>query len=190
LPGLSGGEFVISSGDGGVLTPSNVRSSKETSWGSEDITPKRIGNFFYYIQRFGIKLREIFYSWDYDSYRSADKTILSSHITGDGIIDMAFQQSPDSILWCVTTGGNLATMTREVDQEVQGWSVQKTSGNYESIATIPSQDSAHDEVWVVARRTINSSTVRYIERFKSQIVPDRQDQCSMFILDCLIALMT
>jgi len=177
IAGTYGGEFVIKSGDDGLLTPGNASARKETSWGSEAIIPKKIGNFFYYVQRFGLKLREIFYSWDYDNYKSVDKTILSPHITDDGIIDMAYQQSPDSILWCVTTGGNIATMTREVDQEVQGWSKQTTEGSYESIATIPSQDSAHDEVWVIVKRTVNGSTVRYIERFKSQTVPDLQRNC-------------
>jgi len=177
IAGTYGGEFVIKSGSDDLLTPANAAASKETSWGSESIIPKKIGNFFYYVQRFGTKLREIIYSWDLDNYKSVDKTILSSHIAEDGFKDIVYQQSPGSILWCVTTNGNIATLTREVDQEVQGWSVQKTDGSYESLATIPSQDSAHDEVWTVVSRVISSSTVRYIERFKSQTVPDRQDQC-------------
>ena len=177
IAGTYGGEFAIKSGDESILTPANAAASKETVWGSESIIPKRIGNFFYYVQRFGLKLREIFYSWDLDNYKSVDKTILSPHITDDGIRDMAYQQSPGSVLWCVTTSGTIATMTREVDHEVQGWSIQKTDGKYESIATIPSQDSAHDEVWVIVNRTIGGLTKRYIERFKSQTVPDRQDMC-------------
>jgi len=177
IAGTYGGEFVIKSADNGVLTPSNVNVQKETSWGSEPIIPKKIGNFFYYVQRFGRKLRELFYLWDLDTYKSVDKTILSPHITGDGIKDMTYQQNPDTILWCVLTGGTIATLTREVDQEVQGWARQTTDGLYESIVTIPSRDTPHDEVWVIVNRTINSTTKRYVERFKSMELPDRQDQC-------------
>jgi hypothetical protein len=177
IAGTYGGEYVIESGDGAVLTPSNANAIKQTGWGSEPIIPKKIGNFFYYIQRFSRKIRELFYYWDLDTYKSVDKTILSPQITGDGIIDMTYQQNPDTILWCVTSNGTLATMTREVDQEVQGWSRQTTDGYYESISTIPSVDGPFDEVWVVVRRTINGATKRYLERFKSQEVPDRQDQC-------------
>jgi len=177
IAGTYGGEFVIKSGDDGLLTPANASASKETSWGSESIIPRKIGNYFYYVQRFGKKLRELFYFWDLDNYKSVDKTILSPHISGDAFKEIAYQQSPDTVLWCVTTSGTIATMTREVDQEVQGWSRQTTEGNYESIATIPSQDSAHDEVWVIVSRVVSGSTLRYVERFKSQVVPDRQDQC-------------
>ena len=178
IAGTYGGEFVIKSGDDSPLTPTNTNVHKETSWGSEDIIPKKIGSFFYYIQRFGMKVREIFYNWDSDSYKSVDKTIISPHISGDGgFIDFAYQQNPDTVLWCVCSNGTIATMTREVDQDVQGWAKQNTLGTYESIAAIPSLDSAHDEIWVVVKRTINSAAVRYIERFKSQEVPNRQDKC-------------
>lgn len=177
IAGTFGGEYTISSGDNSPLTPANANVIKQTSWGSEPIPPKRIGNFFYYIQRFGEKIRELFYLWDLDTYKSVDKTILAPHISGSSFIDFTYQQNPDTILWGVCSNGTLATLTREVDQEVQGWAKQNTTGLYESITSIPSASEPNDEVWVIVNRTINGSTKRYIERFKSQIVPTRQDQC-------------
>jgi hypothetical protein len=177
IAGTYGGDFIIRSTNDGPLTPETTSASKQSSWGSEPIQPKRVGNFFYYAQRFGQKLRELFYIWDLNSYKSIDKTILSPHIAGDGFKDIAYQQTPDTILWLVKEDGTIATLTREIDQEVQGWSRQITDGYYESVASIPSRDEPHDEIWVVVRRNINGSDVRYIERFKSMIVPDRQDQC-------------
>lgn len=178
IAGTYGGEFVISSGDSNEpLTPSNVVADKETSWGSEPVIPKKIGNYFYYIQRFGKKLRELFYYWDLDTYKSVDKTILSPHISGDGFSDLSYQQNPETILWCLRTDGTLATMTREVDQEVQAWARQTTDGDYEAIATIPSQTQPYDEVWVVVNRTMGTTpNQRYIERFGSIEPPDRQDK--------------
>lgn len=177
IAGTYGGSFVIKSGDSSPLTPANSNASFESNVGAEPIAPKKIGNYFYYIQRFGRKLREFFYLWDNDAYKAVDKTILSPHISGGGFTYMTYQQNPDTVLWCVCSNGTIATMTREVDQEVQGWSRQTTDGLYESIATIPSRSEPHDEVWVVVNRTIGGSAVRYIERFKSQTVPDRQDKC-------------
>jgi hypothetical protein len=177
LAGTFGGEYSIQSGDDSPLTPSNTSAIKQTSWGSEPLPPQKIGNFFYYVQRFGQKIRELFYSWDLDTYKSVDKTVLSPQILEDGVKDFTFQENPDTILWCVTTNGTIATLTREVDQEVQGWSKQTTDGTYESIASIPSATEPHDEVWVIVKRTINGSDLRYIERFYSQVVPARQDQC-------------
>ena len=186
IVGTYGGEFSISAGigSGNPLTPATVGVIQQTSWGSEAIPPKRIGNFAYYIQRYGQKVREIFYQWTTANYKSIDKTILSPQIAGGGFIDMAYQQNPDTILWLICTNGTIATLTREVDQEVQAWSRQTTQGSYIAIASIPSQDGPYDEIWVVVTRTVNGNQVNYIERFASQIVPTQgfteipqQDQC-------------
>ena len=179
--GSYGGDFSISSGDGSPLTPSNTNSAKETGWGAEGIIPQKIGSFFYYVQRFGKKLREMSYDWVNDAFKSKDATILAPHVAGTsstgGFTELAYQQNPDSVLWCLSTNGTIATMTREVDQELIAWSRQTTDGTYESICAIPSYDENYDEIWVVVSRTINSSTVRYIERFKNHIPPSRQDLC-------------
>lgn len=177
VAGTYGGEFTVQSGDDSPLTPANTSVRKQTSWGSESIIPQIIGNYMYYVQRFARKLRELFYFWDLDTYKSVDKTIMSPHIAGTGFKDLTFQQNPDTILWCVCSNGTIATMTREVDQEVQGWARQTTDGLYEAITAIPSQTEYHDEVWVVVNRTIGGTTKRYIERFYSQEVPSRQDKC-------------
>ena len=181
IAGTYGGEFTISGGDN-PITPDNVKAKKQSTWGSEDIVPKRVGNFFYYIQRFGRKLRELFYFWDLDSYKAVDKTILHPQVLGDGVIDMAYQQVPDTILYCVLTNGTISTLTREVDQEVQAWSRQTTDGTYGSIAVIPSKTQPYDEVWVVVQRNVTDTvgttvTRKFIEVFENIEIPDRQDDC-------------
>lgn len=183
VSGTYGGEFTITGGTDTPLTPTNVNAQKQNSWGSEAIIPKKIGNYFYYIQRFGRKLRELFYYWDLDSYKSVDKTILSPQILGDGVVDMSYQQNPDTILYCVLTNGTISTLTREVDQEMQAWSRQSTDGSYESIAVIPSQTDPYDQVWCVVQRVITNTlgtiiaAKRYVEYFENIEVPDRQDLC-------------
>jgi len=179
IAGTYGGEFAITPGlnTGNPLTPSNVQAIQQSGWGSEAIIPKKIGNFAYYVQRGSQKLREIFYLWTSANYKSVDKTILSPQINGGGFVDIAYQQNPDTVLWALCTNGTLATMTREVDQDVQGWARQVTSGSFTSIAIIPSQTSPYDEVWVVAQRTINGAQVNYIEVFQNQVAPLQQDKC-------------
>jgi len=177
LAGTFGGEFSITSSENLPLTPDNSAARNETSYGSEPIQPKKIGSILYYVQRFGKKIRELMFNWDENVYKSGDMNILSPEITGDGVIDMAFQQSPESRLYCVKTDGTICVLTREVDHQVQGWSRLTTNGKYESIAVIPSRTEGYDEVWVVVKREINGSVKRYIERFKSPIPPSRQDMC-------------
>ncbi len=177
MAGTYAGDYSIKAGESAALTPSNTNVTKETGTGSEPIQPRKIGNYLYYVQRFARKLRELFYSFDLDAQKTVDKTILSPHIAGDGFTEIDYQENPEQVLWCVCSNGTLATLTREIDQEVQGWARQTTDGYYESIAVIPSQDGPYDEIWVVVRRSIGGSDVRYIERFYSPIVPESQDLC-------------
>jgi hypothetical protein len=177
IVGTYGAEFVINSGVGDPITPSNISARRQSTIGSEEIDPQKIGNFLYFVQRIGRRLRELFYFYDTNIYKAVDKTILSPQILGDGIVDMAYQQSPDTILWCVRSDGVIATLTREVDQEVQGWSRQITDGEFKAIAVIPSQSYDYDEVWVVVDRVVNGAVHKYIEVFENPEVPDRQDLC-------------
>ena len=176
--GTFGGEFITSSGTNGIsLTPDNVNATRQTGWGSRNIQPQKIANFIYYIQRAGRKVRELFYFWDLDTYKSVDMTILSEHITESGIISIAYQQNPDTTLFCLREDGQLALLVREEDQQVKAWTRYITDGDYKSVTTIPSNIGPYDEVWVIVERTINSVTRKYIERFVDPIVPDRQEDC-------------
>ena len=177
IAGTYGGAFVTNSGSTEPITPDNANASEEIGFGSEDIMPKKIGSFIYYVQRFGKKLREMFYNWELDTYRAADRTILSPHILGDGVVDMDVQHNPETILYCVLTNGTLATMTREVDQDVTAWARHTTAGTYTSVAIIPSQSANYDEAWVIVERWINGVQKKYVEFFENIEVPSRQDQC-------------
>jgi hypothetical protein len=213
---------------------------------------------------------------DENGYTAPDMTILAEHITRGGITDMAYQQEPDSIVWCLRADGTLLGMTYRREEQVVAWHkhliggvvgtttvtvgsvtssfggktvtltkgdgssvtftadptgtssasstlhfipvlsnsnttatnlattinnhtdftasassaavtikssigqvvtvtssddnnlrcVSQTNAVVESIATLPS-DSGEDEVYMVVKRTINSLTKRYVERFKS-----------------------
>jgi hypothetical protein len=120
LAGTYGGAFVINGGLEVGITPTNVTAKQQISFGAEPIQPKRIGSYFYYVQRFRKKVRELFYLWENNTYKAVDKTILSPEITQHGITEIAYQEVPDTIMYCVTSDGTIATLTREIDQEVQG----------------------------------------------------------------------
>lgn len=143
------------------ITPSNVKVDPETNWATSPVVPEQIGSFLYYVGADTKKLREFSYGFDIDRYRSVDRQILSDDITGTGVKEMAFQKSPSGVLYCVLNDGNLATLTREIDQQVNAWTKQTTDGTYESVTVIPTD--GYDEVWFVVNRTINGSTKRYIE---------------------------
>ena len=104
--------------------------------------PQKIGNHVYYVQRSRRTIRELGYNYNLDEYAANDAALLSEHITGEGVVDMAYQHAPYSILWCVTTDGYLALMTRQIEQEVKGWSKVITDGSFESVAVIAGEPPA------------------------------------------------
>lgn len=163
LPLTYGGEYTMEGGNGYALTPTNVKTRAPSVYGCNQVKPYRVGNEVLFVQRSGRKIRSLAYRIESDTYNAPDLTVLAEHITVSGIKDMAYQQEPRSLLWCVRNDGKMATLTLDRDEGVTAWTPQETDGIYESIASIPSANG--DEVWAIVQRTIGASTKRYVERF-------------------------
>ena len=165
ISGTEGENFTIWSGNqANPVTPTNVRADPETNYGSSNVPPIKIGSYVYYFQDDEITLREFYYDFGIDTYRSVNKSILSEHITNGKVKQVAYQKAPFGILYSVLDDGKLATFTREIEQEVNGWSDQtpRTGDLYKSVAAIPVSDG-YTEVWFIVQRTINGATVQYVE---------------------------
>jgi hypothetical protein len=88
---------------------------------------------------------------------------------------MAYQQEPDSIIWAVRADGTLIGLTYQRDQQVVAWHQHPVGGTgteVESVAVIPSADGLADELWISVKRTVNGSTVRYVEYLDPTIFVD------------------
>ena len=170
IVGTVGGEFVVSgSGTTLPITPTNVQIQKQSSYGSANVDAVQIENVTMFLQRAKRKIRELTYNLNIDQYQAQDMTLLAEHISDGGILEMAYQQEPDSILWCVRSDGTLLGLTYARAEEVVGWHRHVLGGAFgsgqavvESVASIPT-DSNEDELYVIVKRTINSVTRRYVE---------------------------
>ena len=183
LIGTMGGEFIAKGGGtDSALTPTNIEIRKQSNYGCASIHPLSISNVTVFTQRAKRKLREMVYDYDTDSFVAPDLTILAEHITETGVVEQAYQKEPDSVVWCVLTNGKMVGMTYQREQKVVGWHEHEIGGTFtgthesydsltyshglvESVCTIPT-DADEDEMWVVVKRTINSSTKRFIEKLK------------------------
>jgi hypothetical protein len=102
---------------------------------------------------------------------ASDSTILAEHVTKSGVIQMAFQQEPDSVVWVLRSDGLLAGFTLNREQDVRGWHPHGVGGYsdvdatkraaVESIDVIPV--SGGDELWMIVRRYIDGGAKRYVE---------------------------
>jgi hypothetical protein len=148
-----------------ALTPTTPEYRTQAKQGSAYIQPAMVGDSVLYVERGGTKVREFVYNFERDRFVAPDLTILAEHITDSGIVDIAYQARPESILWCVRDDGVLLSLTYEQrDQGVVGWARHVTDGYFESVAVIPSTDE--DEVWFVVQRTIDGTDVRYVEQLQ------------------------
>jgi hypothetical protein len=165
-----GGEFSLSGGVEKPIAPTNIQVKNQSVYGCNKVRPVRIGNELYFIQRSDRKVRAMAYKYDSDAYGAPDMSVLSEHATISGIVDMAYQQEPESILFLARADGVLATLTVDRDQDVVGWARQITDGSYESVATIP--NTSGEEAFALVSRTVNGSVVRYVERFAAGVYVD------------------
>lgn len=195
LAGTVGGGWVIRpSSQGEAISPTNVSAKQTTSFGSADIEPVQSGKATLYIQRSGKKLREMSYFYSVDGFEANDLTVLSEHITGEGLTEIAIQREPQNIVWGVRQDGALIGMTYERDSESLkvGWH-RHVFGGYgdaannqavvESVAVIPSPDGSSEDVWLVVKRYINGATKRYIE-YLTPLFDDLTEQKDAFFVDC------
>ena len=170
IVGTSGGEFVVRAGaSDDAITPTNIQIKQQTNHGSADTSPIQAGNATLFIQRAKRKVRELQFNFDVDGFVAPDVTLISEHITESGLVEMQYQQEPDSIIWSVRTDGQLACLTYKREEQVLGWSRQIIGGAFgtgnavvERLVVIPG-DLDEDEVYFVVKRTIGGATKRYIE---------------------------
>lgn len=189
LIGTSGAEWTLAGSSDEPLTPSNVKAEQQSAYGSANLQATLANESILFFQRGAEKMRELAYNWESDSYVAPDMTILASFVADGGIVDTAFQKTPDSILWCVRNDGELPVFSYERNENVTAWSRMVTAdstgdSDFESVAVI--SGSPEDEVWVVVKRTmagVNSGNpVRYIEQFQPRDFGSDADDA--YYVDC------
>ena len=170
IVGTAGGEFTVSGGGTDVaITPTNILIKRQSNHGAANLDAIAVGNVTLFLQRAKRKIRELAYNFDVDGYLAPDMTILAEHISESGITQMAYQQEPNQIIWCVRTDGQLIALTYQREQQVVAWHRHIFGGSFssgnavcESVAVIPTDDNEY-QVWIIIKRTIDGATKRYVE---------------------------
>lgn len=136
----------------------------QSNFGAAAIRPVQAHNALLYLETGSKTLREVVYEFSTQSYVAADLSALAEHLTATyTIVEMAFQQAPDPILWCVRSDGVMIGMTYERPSEIVAWHKHNTYAGahlFESVCRI--RNAARVErVFMVVKR----GTSRFIEYF-------------------------
>lgn len=168
----SGGEWKVSGVDD-AITPAGIQIEPQTYYGSTDLPPIVAGDVVIYMQP-GQTVRDLGYKFETDAYSGNDVSILARHIFDNyTILDWDYAQAPHSIIWGVRDDGILVALTYVREQEVFAWSRHTTDGLFKSVAVV--QEGDDDFLYAVVERTINSRTVKFIERMHDHDITALED---------------
>lgn len=170
----AGGEWVVRGAENGVLTPSAIHADQETYSGiSADVKPVEVGNSIVFVQSRGTVVRDIAFNRDVEGLAGRDLTLFAAHLFENyAITKLDYQQIPNSIVWAIRSDGTLLGLTYVPEEDVWGWHRHTTgaSGRFENVCVVPEADG--DAVYVIVRRTIDATVVRYIEKLESRVIDD------------------
>lgn len=157
-----GGEFDARGGIEKPITQTNEQINLQTRWGCDRVRPEQVGDELVFIQRGGKTMRAVRPA-DVEGFVAPDISVFSEHLIRKGIVSMAFEQTPESVLWCATGDGKLLAITYNAEQNTIAFCSGEVSGGFvEWVATLP--EGGVDATYLLVRRTIDGNVVRYIEK--------------------------
>lgn len=176
----------------------NARARKQSEYGSRRVQVARVGEGVVFVQKAGRKVRNMQLAESVETrFVSPDMTVLAEHVTKSGIIDSAYQQEPDSVVWFVLDNGSLAGLTLNVEQDVKGWHPHRIGGYYnsaktqyaeiEAVVSIPAPDGDRDELWMIVNRYVAGARHRYVE-YMERSFEDGDDLEDALFMDSALTL--
>ena len=145
------------------LTPDAVTLKDASTQGVADIAAVKMDSRGLFIQASGEKVYELVYDFEANDYTSRDLNSVNDEIFEDvAATQMAVQRQPESYVWIVREDGVLAFLLFDPKEEVTGWFRLITDGDVEAVCVLPGDPQ--DRVYIVVKRTINGSDVRYVEK--------------------------
>jgi hypothetical protein len=150
-----------------VITPSTIDPRPQSYIGASNVQPTIINNSLIYCAARGGHVREMGYQWQIGGYVTGDISLRAAHLFDNlTVADQAFMKCPWQVVWFVSSNGELLGLTYIPEQQIGAWHHHVTDGAFESIACVA--EGAEDRLYAVINRTVNGSTVRYVERMSSR----------------------
>lgn len=171
--GCQGAEFSVkSSALDAPLTPTDFSIKTASTQGSAAVQAEYIDQRAVYVDRTGIKLYELSFGIQSYDYESNDITAIVPELGSPGIVRIGVQRKPDTRIHCIRSDGTAMVGIYDKVEEVQCWlEVESTgaSGLIEDVVVLPGANgSTEDQVYYAVKRTVNGSTVRYLEKWAKE----------------------
>jgi hypothetical protein len=157
----SDAEFYVPSSDTEGITPQNFALRRSSKRGARAGLPVfDVDGAAMFVQRGGKTLREFIFTDTELAYQANNISLLASHLMRQPVA-FSYQQAQSTedadYLLMANADGTLTAYCTLRTQEVNAYTLQHTDGLYHDVQV------DLQEVYQVAERTINGSTVRYLE---------------------------
>jgi hypothetical protein len=161
------GEVIVNSEDL-TISATTIFPKTQTYNGASNVRPVVIDDSALYIQARGNTLRDLAFNFETEGYRGNDLTFTAKHLfEGHTIVDLAYQQTPHSIVWLVRDDGVLLSCTYVKEQGMIAWHRHDTDGSVKSVAVVP--EDGEDAVYISVIRNLGYGTTGfYIERLSTR----------------------
>lgn len=168
------------------FSATNFRQALASAIGSAAIRPAKAANSTLFAPFYAKAIREFVRSDNGIDYITPDLSVLSEHLFAKGVIEMSFQQEPDTCFWWPRNDGEVVGLTFEKDQSMAGMHHHQLGGGgiVESACVIPG--ATRHEVWMIVRRVVNGTTKRYIERMAAPYNEEIDSPADQWFLDCAL----
>lgn len=184
--GTSGSEYIAGPRDSSLVVgaPDNLPLFEaDSNNGSSYVQPVRYEGAALFVQRGGLKLLEMAFDFNEQSYRTDNLTILGDHVLKDrlaNITDPASLQrfialahtDSSSIIWSIDDTYGLFGVSRDRTNNTVGWHTHDLGGTDIKIRSIATAPGEGDELWMCVERTINGGTEYYIEAMVDEYFHD------------------
>ena len=163
----STGEFYLKPQVGKPLTPTDLQIKRQSNLGvTQTCMPKMFDGAAIFIQPNGKTAREYFFNTAAEEYQPLVLTFLSpqalSNPQDNAIIRKSGTRTEQFMLF-VNDDGTLAIFSAHKQEKIAGWVLYSTDGLYESAT------ATTDFYYVAVKRSINGSTVYYLEQFANSV---------------------
>jgi hypothetical protein len=133
----SGAEWMVT---GDPLTPTSIQLFRQTRVGSpidRTIPLRDVDGATLFVPRSGAQLREFLFTDTEQAYQASDLAMLAHHLI-ERPLDMSYDEAR-RMLHLVMANGTIATLTVYRDEQISGWTLQETAGQFLSVAVAGEQ---------------------------------------------------
>ena len=168
LLGTLAEEYVVTGTETSFIKPTDIDVNSPTAIGSEAVKPLRVEQAVLFVKSGGRRLIEYSFSSQgtVDQYKDLSILVPDLISVGDKIVQIAYQDEPYQIVWCVTQNGLLLSLSYVKEHNIWAWATHDSADGalFESVTTIPHPDGDRDQVWVSVKRPWTTrSQVSYLD---------------------------